>query len=378
MTHRFAPTLPLPTYLVALVTGPFATQQTMVSPTPQRPDPLPLRVIGTKDHAGEMTFAVEQSGPIVALLEKYFGQAFPYPKLDQIGSPVMPGAMENAAPTSMATASCSSASMRRRRRSRTFGMVVAHELSHQWFGDLVTPAWWDDIWLNESFANWMGYRIGNEWRPDLNIGTNAINEAFEAMNLDALVAGRPIHQHIARDGDVNAAFDQITYGKGGQVVAMIAAYMGDDTFREGVRLHMKRHTYGNASTDDFFVALRRCRQGSARARVAAKLRRPAGRAGGDAPPRRRPLRRQSGALMPFSAPRPRPSIGIVPALHPPRRDAELHAGRQARHADRRSRHRRDRAQCRRMGLLPLRPRPRRLECADRGGAEAPGGEALGR
>ena len=76
-------------------------------------------------------------------------------------------------------------------------MVVAHELSHQWFGDLVTPAWWDDIWLNESFANWMGYRIGNEWRPELNIGVGALDEGFGAMNTDALVVGRPIHQPIA-------------------------------------------------------------------------------------------------------------------------------------------------------------------------------------
>ena len=77
-------------------------------------------------------------------------------------------------------------------------MVVAHELSHQWFGDLVTPAWWDDIWLNESFANWMGYRIGNEWRPDLNIGVGALDEGFGAMNTDALIVGRPIHQPITR------------------------------------------------------------------------------------------------------------------------------------------------------------------------------------
>ena len=79
---------------------------------------------------------------------------------------------------------------------QAFGMVVAHELSHQWFGDLVTPAWWDDIWLNESFANWMGYRIGNEWRPELNIGVGALDEGFGAMNTDALEVGRPIHQPI--------------------------------------------------------------------------------------------------------------------------------------------------------------------------------------
>ena len=77
-------------------------------------------------------------------------------------------------------------------------MVVSHELAHQWFGDLVTPAWWDDIWLNESFANWMGYRIGNQWRPDLNIGAGALAEGLGAMGTDSLLAGRPIHQPIVK------------------------------------------------------------------------------------------------------------------------------------------------------------------------------------
>jgi Peptidase family M1 domain/ERAP1-like C-terminal domain len=134
-------------------------------------------------------------------------------------------------------------------------MVVAHELSHQWFGDLVTPAWWDDIWLNESFANWMGYRIGNEWRPELNIGVGALDEGFGAMNTDALIAGRPIHQPITENSQIDSAFDSITYGKGGQVVAMIAAYLGDDKFKQGVRLHLQRHAYGNATSEQFFQSI---------------------------------------------------------------------------------------------------------------------------
>jgi aminopeptidase N len=134
-------------------------------------------------------------------------------------------------------------------------MIVAHELSHQWFGDLVTPAWWDDIWLNESFANWMGYRIGNEWRPELKIGVGALGEGFSAMNTDALVVGRPIHQPITENGQIDSAFDNITYGKGGQVIAMIAAYLGDEKFKQGVRLHLRRHAYGNATSEQFFEAI---------------------------------------------------------------------------------------------------------------------------
>jgi aminopeptidase N len=133
--------------------------------------------------------------------------------------------------------------------------VVGHELAHQWFGDLVTPRWWDDIWLNESFANWMGYRIGNAWRPDLNIGKGALAEGFGAMGTDALVAGRPIHQPITTNAQIDAAFDTITYGKGGHVVAMIAAFMGDDKFKAGVRDYMAAHRYGNGSSAEFFGAM---------------------------------------------------------------------------------------------------------------------------
>jgi aminopeptidase N len=253
--HRFAATKPLPTYLVALVTGPFNRITGMIPSTPERKDPLPLGVVGTKPNAGQMQYALDESGKIVALLERYFGQPFPYPKLDQIGSPVMPGAMENAGADIYGDGILFLDESASTGDKQGFGMVVAHELSHQWFGDLVTPAWWDDIWLNESFANWMGYRIGNEWRPDLNIGVDAIGEGFDAMELDALAAGRPIHQRIEKDADIDAAFDQITYGKGGQVVGMIAGYMGDEKFRDGVRLHMSRHTYGNATTDEFFGSL---------------------------------------------------------------------------------------------------------------------------
>lgn len=253
--HRFAATEPLPTYLVAFVTGPFVSIEGTVPATPQRPKPLPLRIVGTKAYKGQMQYALEGSKKIVALLENYFNQPFPYPKLDQIGSPVMPGAMENAGADIYGDGILFVDEDSSTEDKQTFGMVVAHELSHQWFGDVVTPAWWDDIWLNESFANWMGYRIGNEWRPDLNIGVSAIDEAFDAMQIDALAAGRPIHEKITSDANIDAAFDQITYGKGGQVVAMIAAYLGEEKFRDGVRLHMQRYHHGNATTDQFFDSL---------------------------------------------------------------------------------------------------------------------------
>ena len=253
--HNFETTRPLPTYLVAFMVGPFAHATGTAAPTPERKDPLPIGVVGTQPYKDKLDFALDNTGPIVSLLEKYFGRAFPFPKLDQIGSPVMPGAMENAGADTYGDTILLLDKGASTDQKKTFGMVVAHELSHQWFGDLVTPAWWDDIWLNESFANWMGYRIGNEWRPDLKIGAGAIEEAFGAMNTDALKAGRAIHQKIKTNGEIDSAFDAVTYGKGGQVVAMIAAYLGDEKFRDGVRLHLNRYAYKNASTEQFFGSL---------------------------------------------------------------------------------------------------------------------------
>jgi aminopeptidase N len=253
--HRFAPTLPLPTYLVAMMVGPFVAVAGEVAPTAQRAKPLPLRVVSTRPNAAKLDFALAGSQEIVRLLEDFFADGFPYPKLDQITSPILPGAMENAGADLYDDALIvmdPNAPVPQRRR---FGMVVSHELAHQWFGDLVTPTWWDDIWLNESFANWMGYRIGDAWRPELNIRSGALAEGFNAMETDALTAGRPIRQKIETNSQIDAAFDGITYGKGGHVIAMIAGFMGEEKFREGVRRYLAGHRHGNATSADFFAAL---------------------------------------------------------------------------------------------------------------------------
>ena len=253
--HRFAPTLPLPTYLVAMMTGPFASVASEVPPGPHRSQPLPLRVISPRQNADRLDFALQGTKGIVLRLEDYFGDGFPFPKLDQITTPVLPGAMENAGADLYNDSIIVLDAKASIARQRQFGMVVAHELAHQWFGDLVTPQWWDDIWLNESFANWLGYRIAAQWRPDLKIAGGGLAEGFAAMDTDALLAGRPIRQPIATNAQIDASFDAITYGKGGHVVAMIAGYMGEEIFRDGVRRYMAKHRFGNATSDDFFAAL---------------------------------------------------------------------------------------------------------------------------
>ncbi len=253
--HFFAPTKPIPTYLVAFMVGPFAQAPGTIPASRQRSEPIPQRIVTTPDNVGQTGFALDATAKMIPLMEDYFGLTYPYAKLDQITSPILPGAMENAAAILYEDNLLILDDQASTSQKRGAGMVMAHELSHQWFGDLVTPVWWDDIWLNEAFANWAGYTFADRWRPDLHVWEGALGEGFEAMNLDALVVGRPIQQQIDSNGQIDAAFDAITYGKGGHVIAMIAGFMGQDKFRTGVRRHLAAHAYGSATSADFFSAL---------------------------------------------------------------------------------------------------------------------------
>lgn len=253
--HSFATTDPLPTYLTAFMVGPFTIKEGTIPPSPQRANPIPLRIIGTKPNAEKMDFALTETPKIVALLEDYFGTAYPYKKLDQIGAPDFPGAMENAGAILYVDDVLFLDKNPENYEMKNFGELVSHEISHQWFGNLVTPKWWDDIWLNESFANWMGYKISKAWKPELNSQNEAVGAAFSAMDTDSLSAGRPIRHEIDKSSEADQAFDEITYSKGGQVVAMIANYLGDEAFKKSARSHIAKHQNGGATTDDFFNSL---------------------------------------------------------------------------------------------------------------------------
>ena len=254
--HRFATTAAIPTYLTALAVGPFDVLEGTIPPNSVRSTPLPQRVIATRGNLERMRYALAETPRIVALLEDYFGIPYPYAKLDQIASPLMGGAMENVGAIIYGDTILLLADDAPVRQRQLFGMVVAHEIAHQWFGNMVTPAWWEDTWLKESFANWMGYRIGSQWRPELNIQVGSIDEALAAMNTDALRVGRPIRQPITDSGAIDASFDAITYGKGGQVVDMIEAYLGRETFQRGVQLHLRRFAQsGTATADQFFESM---------------------------------------------------------------------------------------------------------------------------
>jgi aminopeptidase N len=254
--HHFQTTKPLPTYLIAFAVGPLQIiEATPVAPNAVRHEPLPLRIIGVQGDAARFRFAAEQAPELIRRLEAYFGIAFPYPKIDLIASPIHLGAMENAGAIIFAESYLALPAVPTPRQQSNFGSVAAHELSHQWFGDLVTPAWWDDIWLNESFAEWMGSKIANDWRPQLGIEQEQLDATLGAMNTDALSAGRPIHQPVATNAQIATTFDDITYQKGAGVIGMVESYLGEERFQRGVRLHLTRHAYGTATAAQFFGAM---------------------------------------------------------------------------------------------------------------------------
>jgi aminopeptidase N len=251
--HQFAPIGPMPTYLAALAVGEFDVAEGVIPPNDVRKVPLPHRTIATKGQAGRMGTTMAETPKILARLEQYFGIPYPWAKLDQIASPIHGGAMENNGlivyddTLLLLNADAPPSQL------RNFGIVVAHELAHQWFGNGVTPRWWDDIWLNESFAEWMGNKIAADWRPDLGIGTDQLSGALGAMDGDSLAQGRPIRQPITDSAEINAAFDSITYQKGGQTIRMMSSFVGDDAWQKGVRLHLGRNWHGTATADEFFA-----------------------------------------------------------------------------------------------------------------------------
>src|SRR2546422_1537037 len=263
--HRFVVTPPLPTYLLAFAVGPLDMVHAQpVPPSDVRRRPLPLRFVASKGQGKKLAFAARHTGEIVLRLEEYFGSAFPYPKLDLIASPIHGIAMENAGAIVFDDRHLLIGARPSPEQQSIFGGIVAHEIAHQWFGDLVTPVWWDDIWLNESFAQWLGSKISDRWRPGFGARAEQLAATLKAMDTDALRVGRPMHQPIDENRQIIGTFDEITYQKGAGVLAMFESYLGEARFRRGVRLHLRRHPHGSATADDFFAAMAEAAGGAPR------------------------------------------------------------------------------------------------------------------
>jgi alanyl aminopeptidase len=140
-------------------------------------------------------------------------------------------------------------------QKKDYAEVMTHELAHQWFGDLVTTAWWNDIWLNEAFATWMAAKAEDAWDPSLDAAGGLREGIQRAMGEDALVSARSIRQPIESEDDIENAFDDITYQKGAGVIGMFERWVGEDTFQRGVHAYLEAHRFGSATADDFLAAL---------------------------------------------------------------------------------------------------------------------------
>jgi puromycin-sensitive aminopeptidase len=247
----FAATPPLSSYLVALIVGP------IVPSAVARIRDVPICTWTTADKRHLAAFAQETASAVLPRLEDYFGLPYPFGKLDQIGVPDFEaGAMENAgAITFREVALLADPATAPLAVQKRVAEVITHELAHQWFGNLVTMAWWDDLWLNEAFATWMAYKIVDDWRPTWRIWMDFEGGKGVALALDALVSAHPIRAEIKNAEEAGESFDAITYEKGGAVLRMLEGFLGVDHFRDGIRLYMRRYRESNATADNLWGAL---------------------------------------------------------------------------------------------------------------------------
>ena len=250
-TVQFAETPPLSSYLIALCVG------ELKGCPPETVRGYPIQTWAVPQKLALTAFGQEVACATLPLLEDYFGQPYAYGKVDQIGVPDFEaGAMENAGCITYREVALlldpKTAPLNIQKR---VAEVITHELSHQWFGNLVTMVWWDDLWLNEAFATWMAYKIVDQWRPkwrvwmDFEVGKGA------ALHLDAMKSSHPIRAEIKNAEEAGESFDAITYEKGGAILRMIEGYLGEEKFRDGIRLYMKKHREKNATADDLWGAL---------------------------------------------------------------------------------------------------------------------------
>jgi len=251
-TYRFARTQPLPSYLIAFGVGPFDFLPAADAGRKQ----VKTRIITPRGRAAEGAYAAQVTPEILAALEDYFDLPYAYEKLDVLAVPLLGGAMEHPGlVTFNSRLMLAKPEQDSIGRQRGFAETQVHELAHQWFGNLVTLEWWDDLWLNEAFASWISPRIVESWRPDWDAAVERVQDRNRSFDADSLVSARRIRQPIESSKDIHNAFDGITYGKGAAVLWMTEEWLGREVFRRGLQRYMRQHAGGNATARDFLDAL---------------------------------------------------------------------------------------------------------------------------
>ncbi len=250
---EFDETPPISSYLVALAVGTLKA-----SPT-RKVGKIPLRTWAVPEKVGLTRYAQNVAAEVLPRLEQYFGVPYAYRKVDQVGVPEFEaGAMENVGLITFRESALlldpGSAALTTQKR---VAEVVTHELAHQWYGNLVTMAWWDDLWLNEAFATWMAAKVVDGWRPEWRVWLDFDASRAAAMDLDALRSTHPVRAEVRNAQQAGESFDVITYEKGGAVLRMIESYLGEEIFRDGIRGYIRKHAGGNTTAQDLWRALER-------------------------------------------------------------------------------------------------------------------------
>ena len=253
----YARTQPLPTYLIAFAVGDFdVVEWQSIPPTDVRDREVPLRGIATKGKGKQLNYALENTKSILHSLEDYFQIPYPYAKLDIVAVPDFAfGAMENAGLITYREQLLLFDGNPSLQQKQSYMIIHAHELAHQWFGNLVTPVWWDDIWLNEAFATWMGYVANDAIYPEQGFQQKLLSRSLDIMTADSLISARQIRQPIKHNKDISSAFDGITYLKGGGVLRMLEAFLGPEDFRAGIQHYLRTFEFRNATAQDFIIAI---------------------------------------------------------------------------------------------------------------------------
>jgi alanyl aminopeptidase len=251
-TVKFAETRPLPSYLVAYAVG----NLEFVDAGTAGKKNTRIRIVVPHGRSAEAQYAAQTTPTIVNLLESYFGIPYPYDKLDEVAIPLAGYAMEHPGLVTYGSALIiKKPDQDTPGRQREWVSVASHELAHQWVGDLVTTAWWDDIWLNEGFASWMANKNVNQYHPEWKMNVSELNGYEGAMDNDALVSARQVRQPIESNDDIANAFDGITYNKGSALLNMFESYMGPEKFQQGVHRYLLKYEWKNATSAEFLAAL---------------------------------------------------------------------------------------------------------------------------
>jgi alanyl aminopeptidase len=251
-TVKFAETRPLPSYLVAYAVG----NMEFVDAGTAGKKNTRIRIVVPHGRSAEAQYAAQTTPTIVNLLESYFGIPYPYDKLDEVAIPLAGYAMEHPGLVTYGAALIiQKPDQDTPGRQREWVSVASHELAHQWVGDLVTTAWWDDIWLNEGFASWMANKNVNKYHPQWKMNISELNAYEGAMDNDALVSARRVRQPIESNDDIANAFDGITYNKGAALLNMFESYMGAEIFQQGIHRYLLKYAWKNATSAEFLAAL---------------------------------------------------------------------------------------------------------------------------